>query len=35
MYDTLHSIDTTLINRVDVGLCYGRQCQRRLGQEQA
>jgi hypothetical protein len=33
--DGLHSIDTTLINADEIGLCYGRQSPRRLGQEQA
>jgi len=29
--DGLHSIDTTLINPDEIGLCYGRQSPRRLG----
>jgi hypothetical protein len=33
--DRLHSIDTSLINADEIGLCYGRQSPRRLGQEQA
>ena len=33
--DRLHSIDTTLINVGEIGLCHSRQSPRRLGQEQA
>jgi hypothetical protein len=33
--DRLHSIDTSLINADEIGLCYGRQSPRRLGQDQA
>jgi hypothetical protein len=35
MSDRLHSVATTLINAVDVELCYDSQSPRRLAQEQA